>query len=202
MVPHSFEFGQYANVTCQAGHRASPKNKNMTFANCNDDRHFSVRCMSCEIEANDTCLPVRCDTTNSVVIAATQSISKNLSSIIFSDTVEVHCHPGYRVNTHDKQGNSMAAATCEENCQLSKNLSCLPIQCNMSVVNLTNAGWAANESCASGMYFGDIGRIVCDAGYITGSGCLNSFMVGCASNGTIWNSHQSCSNCNADLSRT
>ena len=194
VVPHSFEFGQYANVTCQAGHRASPKNKNMTFANCNDDRHFSVRCMSCEIEANDTCLPVRCDTTNSVVIAATQSISKNLSSIIFSDTVEVHCHPGYRVNTHDKQGNSMAAATCEENCQLSKNLSCLPIQCNMSVVNLTNAGWAANESCASGMYFGDIGRIVCDAGYITGSGCLNSFMVGCASNGTIWNSHQSCSN--------
>jgi hypothetical protein len=194
VVPWIIEVGQSGTVTCAPGYRAGPKTR--TFSHCRNAISYTIRCTGCELEADSVCLPVRCETTGSITSGSgTQSIRPDVSvsNILFQETVEVRCNPGYRIGTHDIQGELHANASCSDNCQLSRNLTCIPLSCDLSVVSMVNGKWAAGESGAGGMYYGESKKIVCNAGYNVGTECSRSFIVGCASDGSIWNSNKSCS---------
>jgi hypothetical protein len=53
--------------------------------------------------------------------------------------------------------------------------------------------WAEAEILTGGMYYGQTRTIVCNTGYTVGiNTCIKSFVVGCSSNGTLWNSDKRC----------
>lgn len=192
--PSKIELGKNATVTCAPGYRSAPKGRE--FMSCADDNTYSIRCAGCHLEADMECVPVKCDTTYSIVLGnATQSFTGNYSKLLYGQTLAVRCSAGYRLNTHDINGGGFGVANCAQNCQLSGNLTCLPLLCDMTALPNQNVAWEVNGLFENGMYYGESGKMVCNAGYNADvDTCLRSFIVGCSSDGTLWNSDKTCNN--------
>jgi hypothetical protein len=192
VVPPIIELGSNGTVTCNAGYRAGPKG--LEFMACADVKTYSVRCAGCKFESDMECLPVRCNTTGSITMSnATKSVSRNISKVLYAETVNVLCNTGYRIGTHNATGGMYAVGECAQDCRLNRDLSCLPVFCDTSALPTPKSAWAVGESGAGGMYYGEVAKIVCNAGYLADGGtCLSSFMVGCDSYGRVWNSDKVC----------
>ena len=161
---------------------------------CADDKTYTVRCAGCDLESDMECLPVRCNATSSITMGnATKSVSLDPSEMLYSETVSVLCNTGYRIGTNNASGGVQAVGKCKETCRLNRDLNCLPVFCDTSALPTANSAWAAGESGANGMHYGEVAKIVCNAGYNADSDtCLSSFMVGCDSYGKVWNSEKIC----------
>jgi len=192
VIPPIIELGSNGTVTCNAGYRAGPPG--LEFMACADEKTYSVRCAGCKFESDMECLPVRCNTTGSITMNnATKSVSRNPSKVLYPESVNVLCNTGYRIGTHNATGAMSAVGECAEGCRLNRDLNCLPVFCDTSALPTANSAWAVGESGAGGMYYGEVAKIVCNAGYIVDGGtCLSSFMVGCDSYGNVWNSNKVC----------
>ena len=189
MEPATIQFGDTGNVTCNQGYRAGPKGQE--YMSCEVERTFQVKCVGCLLVAADmACIPVRCNTTGLVPEgSSTQSIEGPISKLLFSQNLSVRCSVGYRLD----DGRAWDVSRCTENCTLSRNILCRPVICNTTSALPANAMWAEAEILTGGMYYGQTRTIVCNTGYTVGiNTCLKSFVVGCSSNGTLWNSDKRC----------
>jgi len=201
IAPHFIELGKNGTVTCDDGYRVGLKGQD--YASCRNGTNYTVTCAGCSLEAELECLPVRCDASRSIatenatlsVIDATLSLDQSIFNIVFPQIIGVTCNSGYRIGTNDVQGPNVANGTCTQRCELSRNLTCLPVWCNTSALPGINSVWSSTESGAGGMYYGDTAKIRCNDGYSAAPGsCDRSFMVGCLSDGSIWNSNRICNN--------
>ena len=200
VVPNRIELGQNGTVTCEDGYRVGLKGQ--SHANCENWTNYTINCAGCDLEAELECLPVRCDAaeviaTDSSTLSVNDalSIEQVISNIRFPQVVNVTCNSGYRIGTNEAQGPLLGNGTCTQYCKLSRNLTCLPVWCNASHLPGINAAWALAEFGASGMYYGDSAKIKCNDGYTALPGaCIRSFIVGCASDGSIWNESKVCNN--------
>lgn len=199
VVPNRIELGKNGTVTCKDGYRVGLKGQ--SYASCENRTNYTIYCAGCDLQAEVECIPVRCDAAGSIamdsstlsVVDSTLSVEQDLTNIIFPQVVHVTCNSGYRMGTHDARGPLLANGTCTQYCKLSRNLTCLHVWCNSSHLPGVNSAWAVAESGANGMYYGDTAKVKCNDGYTAApSACVRSFMVGCASDGSIWNQSKVC----------